>query len=177
MILLIARRCAPVQVGYGDITPKTQSGRAFTSLYALFGVAVIGHLVSYFGEKVAEKSAASEKEAAKQNDDKLVALLSQGKSHRPSLHPHIQRQPSFFKRNARADKEADVLKLAKRNSLTFPNFMRDNWAFFPLVVVFVVGSFVEMNLDQGGTFIDVMYYTVATLTTVRHVPIFPGCSV
>lgn len=34
-------------VGYGDITPKTDAGKIFTSFYILIGVSIIGTFLSY----------------------------------------------------------------------------------------------------------------------------------
>lgn len=44
-------------VGYGDLTPKTDFGKFFTTFYILIGVGIIGTFVSYNLRRNADKRA------------------------------------------------------------------------------------------------------------------------
>ena len=145
--------------------PTSQSGRAFTAFYALCGVAVIGNLVSYFGEKVAEKSQASMKEAADKNDNKFVEMLTRKNTERQLAQVDATQVDSTQVNGATKKETTD---LTPQDSMTYKSFLRENWVFLPLLVVFAVGSWAEIMNDQGGTAIDVLYYTVVTLTTVGY---------
>ena len=145
-------------MGYGDLTPTSQSGRAFTSVYALCGAALIGNILGYFGEKVADQRDASMTEAAAAAEDRLMKMFSR------------RRESSRRLGQANADREMQsLLKTAGRRGIAYAAFARDNWVFLPLLFLFSLGSYAEIAHDQGGTFIDAVYYTVATLTTVRNV--------
>jgi hypothetical protein len=41
-------------VGYGDITPKTDLGKAFTTLYILIGLSVIGGFLATMGRLISQ---------------------------------------------------------------------------------------------------------------------------
>ncbi|MDQ5972131.1 MAG: hypothetical protein QG553_290 [Patescibacteria group bacterium] len=42
-------------VGYGDITPKTDAGKLFTTIYILVGIAIFGAFINAFVKKRGQK--------------------------------------------------------------------------------------------------------------------------
>lgn len=56
-------------VGYGDITPKTDAGKIFTSFYILVGVSIIGTFLSYNLRRTATRRL-EKREAAKESKKK-----------------------------------------------------------------------------------------------------------
>eukprot|EP00815_Leptocylindrus_aporus_P006414 CAMPEP_0116066744 /NCGR_PEP_ID=MMETSP0322-20121206/10575_1 /TAXON_ID=163516 /ORGANISM="Leptocylindrus danicus var. apora, Strain B651" /LENGTH=417 /DNA_ID=CAMNT_0003553377 /DNA_START=139 /DNA_END=1392 /DNA_ORIENTATION=+ len=160
-------------VGYGDLTPESQGSRLFTAFYALLGVALIGSIVSYFGEKLADESVNVAKESLEKANEKRIATLLEKEKQKSMIEgrsSEIEREPPAAKEEEKKDSTVD---LHSDQALTTKDFLWENWIFLPLLAIFFIGSYIEIKHDQGLTFIDVLYYTVVTLTTIGYGDIAP----
>ena len=153
-------------MGYGDLTPESQGSRLFTAFYALLGVALIGSIVSYFGEKLADESVNVANESLEKANEKRIATLLEKEKQKSMIEgrsSEIEREPPAAKEEEKKDSTVD---LHSDQALTTKDFLWENWIFLPLLAIFFIGSYIEIKHDQGLTFIDVLYYTVVTLTTI-----------
>lgn len=56
-------------VGYGDVSPGSTAGQLFTVLYILFGLSIVGSVISSFANEMIEKQQAAMLERVAEEDD------------------------------------------------------------------------------------------------------------
>lgn len=145
-------------VGYGDISPETQWGRLFTSFYAVSGIALIGTIVGKIGEYVADTQLSALRKRDKKLEENTMSLV-QGNGRISTLtNPQITEGTD----SAQANSEESTLVAFSKMALPY----------FLLIIPFLLGAAFE-GRDQNWSFIDTLYFTICTITTVGYGDLSP----
>eukprot|EP00816_Leptocylindrus_hargravesii_P012000 CAMPEP_0196823176 /NCGR_PEP_ID=MMETSP1362-20130617/86454_1 /TAXON_ID=163516 /ORGANISM="Leptocylindrus danicus, Strain CCMP1856" /LENGTH=427 /DNA_ID=CAMNT_0042202967 /DNA_START=71 /DNA_END=1354 /DNA_ORIENTATION=+ len=159
-------------VGYGDISPETQWGRLFTSVYAVSGIAIIGTVVGKIGEYVADTQLKALRNSNRKLEENTMNLV-QGNGRISSL--KMQPQGSTTAGGGAAadtDTTAQASSSPEEDESAFVAFSKMAMPYLLLIIPFLLGAAFE-GRDQNWTFIDTLYYTICTITTVGYGDLSP----
>jgi len=134
-------------VGFGDVAPKTQSGRLFTCLYALFGISMISVAAGYVVGYLAIKSKQSQADMMK-----MMAGDDEEEDEKPI-----------------SENEAEVFDMVKHGEKEDRRKMRN--ALLTLLLLLAIGATGLCVLESGRqdlTIIDGLYWACITSATVGY---------
>eukprot|EP00814_Leptocylindrus_danicus_P010967 CAMPEP_0116018690 /NCGR_PEP_ID=MMETSP0321-20121206/8795_1 /TAXON_ID=163516 /ORGANISM="Leptocylindrus danicus var. danicus, Strain B650" /LENGTH=433 /DNA_ID=CAMNT_0003489125 /DNA_START=46 /DNA_END=1347 /DNA_ORIENTATION=- len=160
-------------VGYGDISPETQWGRLFTSVYAVSGIAIIGTVVGKIGEYVADSQLKAMRKSNRKLEENTMNLV-QGNGRISSLKMQPQGSTAASGGGAAADTDttAQASSSPEEDESALVAFSKIAMPYLLLIIPFLLGAAFE-GRDQNWTFIDTLYYTICTITTVGYGDLSP----
>jgi potassium channel subfamily K, other eukaryote len=130
-------------VGYGDVTPTNDLSRAFTCLFALYGIVILGLLIGLIGETIVERNNAFMAVAQASAQERVLKLFGDADT------------VDNDTRTAQALKEKTLLEA-----------MRDVVALeTPIILVIVIIS-LAIGRYEGWSAVASVYYGTITASTI-----------
>ena len=129
-------------VGYGDLVPTNDMSRAFTCLFALYGIIILGLLIGLIGETIVERNNA-------------VMALEQASAQERVLHLFGDADTDNNTQTALVPKEKTLLEA-----------MRDVVALATPIVLVIVIIALAIGRYEGWSIVASVYYAAITASTV-----------
>jgi len=146
-------------IGYGDITPKTQGGKAFVVIYALVSLGVMAAAITTIGQIVVYRASQQKNEffkVSKMFTKKLKRLTHMGE--------HEKR---------RAVKEISEMHLKDKKEKWYKWYLRIFGLLLLITMVMFIGA-VAFHHFEGWTYADSVYYCFITLLTIGYGDFYPN---
>lgn len=143
------------KVGYGDLAPTSQSARLFTAIYTLVGVVIVGAIFSVLSEQLAITQLELIRNAEKQRQDYVLRRVSSSNT---------------------VSNDNDDLDVLENEIPSLKDLLKSCFMYIlALICVFIMFYFQIIDRDGANdvdeneqfTSIDVFYFMVSTMTTVR----------
>lgn len=146
-------------IGYGDVIPRTNAGKAFTILFAFYGICTIaialGRLASWFVER--------ERAIAKKATQKLLKKVDHAAINAHTKHGDSVARKEYLSK-LRVTKKARKSRSRWYRCLVSKSTRAMVCALTPFIMSIVGG--VVLGQMEGWPILDCLYYTTVTITTV-----------
>ena len=143
-----------LKVGYGQLTPTSQEGRFFSIFYLLFGVMIIGKILITISNRI---TSAREKAIYKR----------QSKSERGLISCYVRRSKAYRSRKTSFN-DKEINAGVDKFTPSYKELLKRSTLFITEMILLMVASYVYLNAyTDGASVIDVFYFTLVTLSTVR----------
>eukprot|EP00592_Proboscia_alata_P029656 CAMPEP_0194443286 /NCGR_PEP_ID=MMETSP0176-20130528/126619_1 /TAXON_ID=216777 /ORGANISM="Proboscia alata, Strain PI-D3" /LENGTH=435 /DNA_ID=CAMNT_0039269511 /DNA_START=263 /DNA_END=1571 /DNA_ORIENTATION=- len=159
--------------GYGDLSPTTEGGRLFTSVFAIFGISILAVVIGDIGSKIVEAQIGTIEEEKKAAESVTLGKRVKKTSNKNDVVSMIFSQE-------------DVLRYIFLFLFLFGIarflFRDENWTFIETIYYIVITSTTIgygddyrrfLFRDENWTFIETIYWMVITSTTIGYGDDYP----
>ena len=155
-VLMIRMYYTIATVGYGDISPTSESSMIFTCVYAFFGIACLGIALGIIGSNLVEKEEKAVHMTEQLIKFEVLSTFDNTSSHHPSisLSGHNDQQPNH---KSSSDKDDNDDNDEDGNQLVW--WTRLILALSPLLILALL-----IGREAGWDFIETIYFLVITCT-------------
>jgi potassium channel subfamily K len=139
-------------VGYGDITPSTDSGRLFTCCFALYGIGILSTLIGIISQAVLEMG-----------HDEMEKIK----------HRHTKRIMGMF---STSDKDGSVEEEGEPEKTLCREYFEVAVLEAPLVALVLIVT-ILLGLPEGRSIISSIYFSVISATTIGYGDFYPTSTI
>mmetsp|Transcript_23378 Transcript_23378/g.33523 ORF Transcript_23378/g.33523 Transcript_23378/m.33523 type:complete len:318 (-) Transcript_23378:443-1396(-) len=154
--------CTFTTVGYGDLSPSSESSRIFTCFFAVYGIAILGFFINIIGARLVTLHQEAINDAERLNTMKAANMFDED--------DNTQSNGIMEKKKLLEENERDTQRLAHYSA--FYVIIKALVGQLPIILI-VLGVAVLMGKMEGWSVANGIYFGVVTASTVGYGDVTP----